>query len=1151
MRQMHKPLKHIGLTILTLVLWGTLSAFAWAEGPIVAHVYSAEGSVEVRRDEGLSWSSIRTGDPLNQGDTVRTGGDGQAAFKFIDGALVRMGRLSALTFHSVDDSKRPGITQHKGRAFFFSRGSRTEPSIKTPLVSAAIYGTELVVDVTDEQTTLDVLHGSIKASNERGEAIGNAGESITAKKGQALTKTILVKPANAVQWMIRFPFIVNTEDIVPATDATCSSRCVERLTHAITQAQRGSTLYAQVQNIPRDIQSLPRTQLLTAIALWQVGESSAARSQLSTLRTPLSPRDNALRLLLLGFAALQANDLATAQDHLEQAEALQPGLANAALLRSYIAQGLGDIDEAITITAAARKTFPSEPIFLDRSSEMLLSADRYEEATELIDQRATKFGASSMSTTLAGFAALANKNYEEAAALFDSATREDPSQSLPYLGSSLISAHNRDYDTAKDKLSQAVQLDPSVAVYRSYLGKLFFEDEQSPRALQEFDAAVAMDPNDPTPYLYRSYAKVAENDPIGGLYDVEDSIARNEGRAVYRSSLLLDRDLGVRSAGLARTFNELGFAEAARVEAIKSITDDYTNFSAHRLLGDSYQSIMDTEASLSEKRIADLLAPLSFNLFNSVGEFPSLGDYNALFDKKETRKAVESTWNSNQDQAAGSLLAVGRGDDYGYLLNYRPFYANGSRNGAYFGNNLFRGALQYEPTPHDRFIIDTTFQLRQLNGSESGDYAEDAHLGNARLGYNHRFSTNLKFLMQGEFARESEHSREDLGRLVGVDIPGDPNQVDIEAYLNENAKQRVERSSLSNQLIYASRYLDSVSGVDGTYVDSSRREDSPVYEMEDLPPPESLMSSSAGNLSSGAVYEYLSFKAPRLATLTLGVSATHLERDLTEVPPFLDGTDAVNKVDPKIGLVLTPTSWITGRFAYFETTNKTVLEDLSSLEPTLVGGINQRFNDLSGAQSRNVGVGLDVKDANLVYAGAQYTRRHIIDSYGEVQDIVSYDGTSTTQLPSRNYGLQDSHSESDIVRGYVYTVLTERSVLTADSLYERFSETDDELLNNEEIDAAISTQRYRFGYRYFIGKHLSVSTQATYRDQQLLHTDDPNGFWLFDLGTSYRFSEQHGRIFARVDNILDRDFSYNQSRGIEPDVFQGRSFVVGVTYNFF
>jgi hypothetical protein len=235
-----------------------------------------------------------------------------------------LGRLSALTFNSVEGSQRPEITQHNGRAFFFSRGSRSEPSIKTPLVTAAIYGTELVVDVTNEKTTIDVLHGSIKAFNKGAEESANAGESVTAKQGGSLSKTILVKPVNAVQWMIRFPFIVSTHDIVPETDSTCATRCVEHLTQTITAAQRGSTLYAQLQNLPHDLRSLPRAKLLSAISLWQVGDAPGARSLLANLSTPLSARDEALREILLGFSDLQSNDLAGAQQHVTRANNLQP-----------------------------------------------------------------------------------------------------------------------------------------------------------------------------------------------------------------------------------------------------------------------------------------------------------------------------------------------------------------------------------------------------------------------------------------------------------------------------------------------------------------------------------------------------------------------------------------------------------------------------------------------------------------------------------------------------------------------------------------------------------------------------------------------------------------------------------------------------------
>ena len=1142
---------HFITLALTLVALRPLPAYAQA--PVVANVYLTEGSVEVRAASSSEWRPVQVTTTLSVGDTVRTGTDGAAAFRFVDGALVRMGRNSALTFNAVTATGSPEVTQSRGRTFFFSREARKEPLLKTPQVNAAIYGTELVVDVSQHSTTIEVLHGSIRASNVEGGVNAGAGELVTARAGQPPAKSIIVRPADAVQWMIRFPFILTQEDLAPDSDAGCPENCTSAIRQALLIAAQGRSLHEQLKQLPASTRNTPRVRILEAIALWRIGDDPAARQVIAALPDQLGGRDQALRDVLIGFSDLLRQNISAAEERLKSSENFHPELANTTLLRSYIAQARGDFDSALAFASQACAAHPNVPELLDRDAELLLSADEYEKATQVLDTRLRRFGSSALSSTLAGFAALANKRYDEAESLFGQAIQKDPSQSLPYLGEALVRANSRDYVAAKERLSQAVQLDPSVAVYRSYLGKLLFEDEQSSKAIKDFDAAIAIDPNDPTPYLYRSYAKIAENDPIGGLRDVEDSIARNEGRAVYRSSLLLDRDVGVRSAGLARTFNELGFAEAARIEAIKSVTDDYTNYSAHRLLSDSYDSLATRPAYLSEQRIADILAPLSFNLFNSLGEIPSLSDYNALFDKKETRKETGATWASNGDQAAGSLLATGKGDSYGYLLSYKPDYANGSRSGAFYGQNTLRGAIQYETSPADRFILDSEFKMIELNGDQEEDYAENFHLGNIRLGYNHRFSTNLKFLSQAEYERSSEHTSEQLERVVGVDIPETGDETTAVALLNDYANQRTNRGSISNQLIYSSHYIDSVSGVDGMYVDSSRREDAPVLDMTDFPPPSILESSSAGNLTSGSVYEYLSLKLPRRATFTLGGAATHLERDASETPPFVDGTDTLNNFDPKVGLLLTPTSWITGRFAYFETTNRTVLEDLSSLEPTLVGGINQRFSDFSGTQSRNLGFGLDMKDANVVYAGAQYTRRHLLYSYGETEDLLEYNGQTTTQLPTVYNGSQETHADADILRGYVYTIISSSSTVTSDILYQRLADTDDELRQDPSYNSAVSTQRYRFGYRYFMGKHLSFLAQTTYRDQQLNQTQDPCGFWLFDLGTSYRFAEQHGRVFARVDNILDRDFTYDQFSGGEPGVgvLSGRSFIVGISYNFF
>lgn len=1138
------------LALIFLACFG-ISQIAAAESeraaPVVAAPYSVEGSVTFKRGGESTWRDVRVGNSFRVGDTVRTGTDGAVAFRFVDGTLVRLGRLSAITFSDVRPKGSPVVTQSEGRSFFFSRGAKNEPEIRTPTINAAIYGTELVLNVSKNETTIDVLHGSIQASNDRGSLALSIGERVKARKGQAPERSVLVRPADAVQWMIRTPFITTKSDLISDNDPDCNLECRQITERILELSNKNRSLLSSLDATSATFQASPRGKILKAIALWRVGDTTAAQASLDSLPKNLGSRSAALVEVLRGYEAILSGDISAAKKHLDSAQSTDNQLLNVGLLDSYIAQSSGDIDRARKTTEVLRRNYPSVPELMDREAELLLSSDKSKDARALLTKRNEGYGETATSATLAGFAALERKEYQSALKHFDDAIKIDNSQSLPYLGQALLKAKDRDYESAKTLLSQAIQLDPSSAVYRSYLGKLFFEDSNTPKALEEFDAAIKLDPNDPSPYLYRSYSRVANNEPIKALEDVERSIDLNDGRAVYRSSLLLDRDLAVRSAGLSRVFTELGFGDPARIEAIKSITEDYGNFSAHRLLADSYSSILDAEANLSEKRIADLMAPLSFNLFNSIGEQPSFGDYNAMFDKKETRQGARLEWNSNRDQIGGEIVSSGKGEDWGYLASYQPYYMSGSHHKAFSGTNTFRTALQYEPTVDDRFIVDGTFTMTDVEGPRNADYSEDVHIGTVRLGYNRRISSAWRWLTQAEIARDRELVSFDTQRNTDLVVAGQGDIVPAGLDLSQATRDRIQRNSISSQLLFNSKFLDSVAGAEALYADTSRREFSSVYGFSDAPDKSvqgDLTSSSSGSLTSGQVYEYLSLKVPRTANLTLGLAATSVQQDLTEVPPFKDGENLETAVTPKIGLVLTPTKWLTTRAAYFESlSRKPVLEDLTSLEPTLVGGINQRFNDLSGAYSRNLGFGLDVKDSNLIYAGAQYTHRNVRESFGDVSDLTSFDGANLASLEPTSHGFYDSYSESDLLRGYINTVLSPQSVFTSETLNQWYHDRSDSNYN-------VNTQRHRFGYKRFFGKHLSLGVQATYRDQSAGYIDDPKGFWLIDTGVSYRFAEQRGRVFARIDNILDRDFNYDQSVGLETPLLEGRSFVVGVAYNF-
>jgi tetratricopeptide (TPR) repeat protein len=1121
---------------------------AQSPATLVATTYSLEGLVEVRKSGVADWATLSSKSTLFAGDIVRTGADGLAAFSFVDGTLVRLGRFSAITFKEISPSGAPIVSQSSGKAYYFSRGSQNEPEIHTPLVNAAIYGTELVVDVSKDETTIDVLHGAIRAQNPLGEVSASQGQRIRSRPALPLEKSMLASSASSVQWMIRFPFVITTHDLLTAPREDCSIKCQEAISAVVARMQSGTTLLRALDSAPSTFLSSPRGLVLKALGTWQAGDSLAALNILGTVPPGASPGTHALVALLYGFHAFLTGNLPQVEHHLAAAKSINHSLFNTFLLESYLAQANGDPERALAIAHTASIQFPQVSEALAREAELLLSLEQPHDADMLLDKSLALFSSSPTVITLKGFAAIQRKDFQQATKYFDKALSFNNSTSLPYLGQALVKVRDRNYGEAKAFLSKAVHLDPSVASYRSYLGKLFFEDEDTSNALQEFEAAIALDPHDPSPHLYRSFAHVADNNPVAALKDVERSIELNDARAVYRSRLLLDRDLAVRGAGLSRVFSELGFSDVARIEAIRSITDDYSNFSAHRMLADSYNSIFDAEANLSEKRIADLLSPLSFNLFNSLGEFSTLDDYNALFDKKETRNAVRVDYNSNRDQIGGEILATGRGDTTGYLLSYQPYYMSGSRHRAFFGENLLRGAFQYEPAENQRLIFDGSFRMRDSEGPTEDDYSENVHIGLARVGYNYRASSALRFLVQGEFGRDRDRTSELLDRPIGFELPGESEIFTTDSFTRESPKQVTERSGVATQMIYSSRYLDSVTGLEGKYADTNRREYSPVLELPEFPGSAvsgALTTSSTGSLTSGQAYEYLSLKIPRTANLTLGLTATSVEQDLTEVAPFMKGENLETAITPKLGVVFTPTSWLTTRTAYFESlSSKSVLEDLTTLEPTLVGGISQRYNDLSGAYSRNVGVGVDVKEPNFAYAGAQYLHRNIRESIGFVEDLATYDGETVSSLTPYSEGFFDSYSVSDTVRGYLSLVTTPHSSVTGEALSHLYRTTD------PDIGSSIRTDRFRLGYRYFLGKHLSFNTQATYRNQVTSEFNDPAGFWLFDAGVSYRFAEQRGRIFARVDNLLDRSFTYDQSVGLEAPILEGRSVVVGVAYNF-
>ena len=152
---------------------------------------------------------------------------------------------------------------------------------------------------------------------------------------------------------------------------------------------------------------------------------------------------------------------------------------------------------------------------------------------------------------------------------------------------------------------------------------------------------------DPTPWFYDAIRKQTVNRPVEALHDLQKSIELNDNRAVYRSQLMLDDDLAARSASLGRIYRDIGFQQLALVEGWKSVNMAPDNYSAHRLLADTYSTLPRHEiARVSELLQSQLLQPINItpvqpqlaesNLFILEGAGPAdlaFNEFNSLFNR--------------------------------------------------------------------------------------------------------------------------------------------------------------------------------------------------------------------------------------------------------------------------------------------------------------------------------------------------------------------------------------------------------------------------------------------------------------------------------------------------------------------------------------
>lgn len=1076
-----------------------------------AQVISVAGTCEIMKQGESKFAPLSESANILVGDAIKTGSTGRVAIKLVDGGIIRLNPNSNFVLSKTGDEN--SATLSSGKAFFFSRESQRFPTIQTPAVTAAVRGTEFAVQIEGEQTRVAVIDGSVYAANKQGAVTLGANEVAAAVRGKAPQKYLLVNPLDAVQWAIYVPDLGELNGSkVNKNEANVINRLNQLIKDGkLDEAQQQASNLIKTSSSKNVKAWAHASQAVIALA---VNQKDKAKEE-ATAALNIAPESEAA-LYALSLVEQSFFNLSGAKENIEKILALNNDSSAAKIRLAELQLSSGNTDDA------------------ENTLEALPSSARR--------------------NALLGFAKLIRYKSAEAQDLFRSSINLDSSSALARLGLGLTQINSGDLATGRGELEVAAALEPNVAIYRSYLGKAYFEENRANMASHEYDRAISLDPNDPTPYLYRAFERLAKNNPVGALEDVEDSITRNNNRAVYRSSLLLDRDSGVRSASLAEVFTSLGFNRAAQIEAIKSINKNYGNFSAHKLLSESYNTINTVDALVSEQIIARAYAPLSLNLLGGPQSSASVNDYNAFFDRAEIRQRFGFIGKSAEDILAPYAAVAGRSDKSAYRLIAESAFGNGSKDNDYLRDYRFTGTLQHQLTPDLRVFTEAKYQARHVEDKyailddvqfETQDYT---------LGFNQDLSLNTKLVGQVTYrdSRQRQYSTQTRPTYLDIILDGETYSFEDNLLLREFAKADFRDTRISAQLLHEANDVSIIAGAE-QYFGTPNRLESSIIVADDLAIfdglERELQSNGDASLHSSDFYLYPTIHATDYLDINTGLTFTDLELEASDTAPFAEETENRSKWSPKLGATIYATSDLTLRGAYFEGLRKSALEDSGTLEPTLVGGFNQVYTDFTGADTKSYGLGADYKASKSTYVGLETTIRDVNVDFNAVDSfmVVDFDDGRIDSL-SAVTGIGALDYDQQYVTAYIYQILSPNWVATLDYNFFRSE------IKDPEIGQDISLHKAKSSLRYFSPSGWFAFSDFTYRDQNRINSffeeSGSSQFWLVDLGVGYRFTNRQGSVTLKGNNIFDRDFTYDQSLGFEQFLIDSMYGEIAVNFNF-
>jgi len=1103
-----------GALVASALLFGAARSIAAPRcDAAVAHVVSVQGAIEVRAAGASAWQAVQREQAFCAGDTVRAGEHSRADLTLLDQSVLRLRSGTELTLEGVRDDESYWVALARGAAHFLSRQGERKLEVNTPYTVAGVRGTEFYVGVEEGRTELTVFEGRVLAANADGSLMLADGDSAVAEAGRAPSLWVVASPRDAVRWTLYYPPVVTPR--------------------AASAAE------------PEDARSFT-ARASERLAVGSIDEAAADLAR----ALELAP-DDAEALALEAVVAVAQNRKDDAQTSAERAVAADPSSATARIALSYAQQARFDLAGARASLDQAVELEPDNALAWARLAELRASAGDLNGTLDAAERASALAPDLSRTQTVLGFAHLMRVDTAAARRSFARAIALDQADPTPRLGLGLAKIREGDLDGGARELEVAVSLDPGDAVVRSYLGKAYYEEKRSGLDAREFEAAKQLDPNDPTPWFYDAISKQTTNRPVQALQSLEAAIDRNDNRAVYRSTLLLDSDDAARSASLGRIYSDLGFESLALVEGWKSVNTDVSNHSAHRLLADSYGSQPRHEiARVSELFQAQMLQSNNLvpiqprqgegNLFLLSSQGPSnlsFTEFNPLFDRN--RVAVQGNGLFGEDETyAGEGIVSGVYDRLSLSAGYSGYWTDGFRPNNEQDDDIVNAFTQFQLTPQTsvqsefryRELTNGDLELRFLRDDFSRFSEEETDTGSIRGGLRHAFTPNTILLLSYSYQERDTDFQDFIPDPApdpifgGIDFSID---LDRDEVGHNGEGQLIHRQPLAAHTGGWLETIQLVAGGGDVSVDVDEESTTQVNFFGVPDPP--VVAPRAPDVEHANVYLYTYTALPENVDVTLGASGDFFHED--------DGIGHRDQANPKGGITWNP-SFLPGttlRAAGFRVLTRTLV-NAQTLEPTQVAGFNQFFDDPPGTEAWRYGAAIDQKFGSRVFGGVEVSAR---DLKAPTLQTSTVDGTvAVKRLPWRE----------KLGRGYLLVTPLDWLALRAEYQYEL-------IRRDPELRFAFTkvvTHRVPLGVEVFHPWGWSVSFGATYLDQHgvflrnstATFEDGRRDIWVLDTGLRYRLPQRYGFIAFGVNNFLDEDSPYQATDVRNPSLRPGR-FIYG------